>query len=40
MFYRGVDRESFVRNEISRWKTRARVTPRAEEALTPDNFYN
>ena len=22
------------------WKTRARVTPRAEEALTPDNFYN
>ena len=22
------------------WKTRARVTPRAEEALTPDNFYD
>ena len=22
------------------WKTRARVTPRAAEALTPDNFYN
>ena len=25
---------------IEDWKTRARVTPRAEEALTPDNFYN
>ena len=26
--------------QLKRWKTRARVTPRAEEALTPDNFYN
>ena len=25
---------------LVKWKTRARVTPRAEEALTPDNFYN
>ena len=31
---------SSVRNKDNGWKTRARVTPRAEEALTPDNFYN
>lgn len=30
---------AFSQEEVI-WKTRARVTPRAEEALTPDNFYN
>lgn len=29
-----------LKTEQNKWKTRARVTPRAEEALTPDNFYN
>ena len=24
----------------SKWKTRARVTPRADKALTPDIFYD
>ena len=32
--------QHLIRKEYPDWKTRARVTPRAEEALTPDNFYN
>lgn len=36
--------EQKVKEEVidvfSDWKTRARVTPRADKALTPDIFYD
>ena len=32
--------EKLIISSLKSWKTRARVTPRADKALTPDIFYD